>query len=210
MSGYAHETKIGTRIEASLSSTTGTKTSGSLPGVAVIAAGGDVLTQAQWLLDRGAAEVFILPTQPQDADTKPQRVLIHWTGDAARRGTLAVAASVLRHVPAEAMYLGILPESTPETQRPSGMRELLDARSEAQAIHGLDMRTELRFGDVADELQRQLLQVDEETETTTPQMLILGITDPKELTREFAACSLPPNIRRIDRQPSPRADARRR
>jgi sulfate transport system ATP-binding protein len=180
------KTKIGTRIEASLSSATASKTSGSLPGVAVVAAGGDVLTQTQWLLDRGAGEVFILPTQPQDIDTKPQRVLIHWTGDEARRGTLAVAASVLRHVPAEAMYLGILPESTPETQRPSGMRELLDARSEAQAIHGLDMRTELRFGDVAGELQRQLLHVDEETETTTPQMLILGITDPKELTREFA------------------------
>ena len=33
-----------------------------------------------------------------------------------------------------------------------GMRELLDARSEAQAAHGLDMRTELHFGDVAQEL----------------------------------------------------------
>ena len=39
------------------------------------------------------------------------RVLIHWTDEAARRATLAVSASLLRHVPAEAVYLGIVPES---------------------------------------------------------------------------------------------------
>jgi sulfate transport system ATP-binding protein len=181
------KTKITTRIEPSINVANGKRTATALSGVAVISASDDVLTQAQWLLDHGAGEIFVLPTSEREADVKPQRVLIHWTGDAARRGTLAVAASVLRHVPAEAMYLGILPENTPESQRPSGMRELLDARSEAQAIHGLDMRTELRFGAVAGELQRQLLQVDADTEVATPQMLILGITHPGELTRDFAS-----------------------
>ena len=37
----------------------------------------------------------------------PQRVLIHWTDDAARSATLGVSASVLRHVSAEAVYVGI-------------------------------------------------------------------------------------------------------
>jgi len=175
------KTKISTRVEPQLGLEASTTVT-SLPGVAVISGENDALSQTQWLLDRGAAEVFILPSN----SVKPQRVLIHWTDDAARRGTLAVAASVLRHVPAEAMYLGILPDSTPETQRPSGMRELLDARSEAQAMHGLDMRTELRFGNVAQELKRQLTQADEDTDEVPPQMLILGITDPKQLTRDFS------------------------
>ena len=47
------------------------------------------------------------------------------------------------------------------------MRALLDARSEAQAAHGLEMRTELRFGDVAQELARRLGEA-------PGQMLILG------------------------------------
>ena len=99
-----------------------------------------------------------------------QRVLIHWLDDEARRPTLAVAASVLRHVAAEAVYVGIMPQTAAESQRPFGVRTLLDARSEAQAVHGLEMRTELRFGVAAEELQRQLSE-------TPDQMLILGVSD---------------------------------
>jgi hypothetical protein len=54
------------------------------------------------------------------------------------------------------------------------MRALLDARSEAQAVHGLEMRTELRFGDVSNELARQLGE-------SPGQMLILGIHGYSEL-----------------------------
>ena len=69
------------------------------------------------------------------------------------------------------MYVGILPEGRGgDAQRPLGVRTLLDARSEAQAVHGLEMRTELRFGAAADELQRQLSEA-------LDQMLILGISD---------------------------------
>ena len=85
---------------------------------------------------------------PQNAQP-PQRVLIHWADEAVRSATLAVSASVLRHVSAEAVYVGIMPQQTPTAKRPHGMRALLDARSEAQAVHGLEMRTELRFGDVS-------------------------------------------------------------
>jgi sulfate transport system ATP-binding protein len=42
------------------------------------------------------------------------------------------------------------------------------------------MRTELRFGSAADELQRQLSE-------SMDQMLILGISDLNQLTREFAS-----------------------
>ncbi len=108
----------------------------------------------------------------------PQRVLIHWADDAARRATLAVAASLLRHVPAEALCLNILPVGTSEKQRHQGMFNLLDARSEGQAVHRLDVRTELRFGDAATELQREL-------SAPGGHMLILGVTDPADLEQRF-------------------------
>jgi hypothetical protein len=60
------------------------------------------------------------------------------------------------------------------------MRELLDARSEAQASHGLDMRTELHFGDVAQELTRRLAEA-------PAQMLIVGVTELKHFAAAFRA-----------------------
>ena len=71
------------------------------------------------------------------------------------------------------------PHDSTDGQRPSGVRTLLDARSEAQAVHGLEMRTELRFGVAADELQRQL-------DETPDQMLILGVSDLSQLRDQFA------------------------
>ncbi len=109
----------------------------------------------------------------------PQRVLIHWADEAARAATLAVSASLLRHVSAEAVYVDVRPEGTPETERPQGMRALLDARSEAQAVHGLEMRTELRFGDVTSELVRRLSE-------SADQLLILGVSEIKGLEDRFA------------------------
>jgi hypothetical protein len=57
---------------------------------------------------------------------------------------------------------------------------LLDARSEAQAVHGLEIRTELGFGDVAEELTRRLIELPN-------QLLILGVSDIGVLTQRFAA-----------------------
>jgi hypothetical protein len=58
------------------------------------------------------------------------------------------------------------------------MRALLDARSEAQAEHGLEMRTELHFGNVANELARQLGE-------SADQLLILGVSDIAGLMERF-------------------------
>ena len=146
----------------------------AFPGTTVIASQPDVAHQAEWLLKRGADEVLILPGNA----TPPQRVLIHWADEAVRSATLAVSASVLRHVSAEAVYIGIMPDMTPTAQRPHGVRALLDARSEAQAVHGLEMRTELRFGDVAHELTRQLGEA-------PGQMLILGVCQVGRLVEHF-------------------------
>jgi nucleotide-binding universal stress UspA family protein len=78
-----------------------------------------------------------------------------------------VAASLLRHVPAEAIYLGIHPVMSSESERAAQLRDLLDVRSAALAEHGLDMRTELRPGAVPVELQRELAAYEQS-------MLVIG------------------------------------
>ncbi len=173
-------TRMKTRISARLEPMLGVPSAkhsgedGAFPGTTVIASQPDASHQAEWLLKRGADEVLILPNNA----SPPQKVLIHWADEPVRSATLAVSASVLRHVSAEAVYVGIMPDVTPTAQRPHGMRALLDARSEAQAVHGLEMRTELRFGDVAHELARQLSE-------TPGQMLILGVCEISRLVERF-------------------------
>jgi len=147
---------------------------GEFFGTTVIAAESDNTLRAEWLLRRGVKDLLVLPSHA----APPQRVLIHWMADAARSATLAVSASVLRHVPAEAVYVGIFPGRGDSERHSHGMRELLDARSEAQAAHGLEMRTELHFGDVGKELTRRLAEA-------PAQMLIVGISELQHFAEAF-------------------------
>ncbi len=121
------------------------------PGMPVLAAGPGSATTALWNLSHGANQVFVLPV----GATLPSRVVVLSAGEAGS-GLLGVAASLLRHLPAESILLAIHDASTPERERASRLRLLLDARSAARADHGLDLRTELRFGDIDVELEREL------------------------------------------------------
>jgi len=170
------KTRIATRVEPQLGEA-GAPCQGenTFVGTTVIAAGAHAAARAEWLLRRGARDLLVLP----DGARAPQRVLIHWIGEAARSATLAVSASVLRHLAAEAVYLGIFAPGAGEPP-PQGMRELLDARSEAQATHGLEIRTELHFGDSAAELGRRLGD-------SPGQMLILGLGQLGEFAQRFGA-----------------------
>jgi sulfate/thiosulfate transport system ATP-binding protein len=171
------KTRIAVRIEPALGvAEEPCQAQGEFFGTTVIAAAGDNVGRAEWLLRRGVKDLLVLPAHA----VPPQRVLIHWISEAARSATLAVSASVLRHVPAEAVYVGIFPgDSDSDSERHShGMRELLDARSEAQAAHGLEMRTELHFGDVAEELTRRLAEA-------PAQMLILGVGELRQFVDSF-------------------------
>jgi len=140
------------------------------PGMPAVATGPGSAQAAEWQLRHGAGQLLCVPpTAPL-----PTRVVIHTLDAGAVRATVPVAASLLRHVAAEAVYLGIHPASSSETDRAARMRDLLDTRSAALAEHGLDMRTELRFGETGDELQRELAL----SETA---MLILGTSDPDRI-----------------------------
>jgi sulfate/thiosulfate transport system ATP-binding protein len=171
----------------------------SLPGTSVIAARGNVLADANWLLERAVVEILILPERPPPL----QRVLIHWTGEAARRATLAVAASVLRHLAAEAVYVDVLPDQTSAPERSSGIRALLDARSEARAAHGLEIRTELRFGVAAQQLTQRL-------DESPGQMLIIGIASASQLGNELGALLMQPRWPVLLVHPEREAPAHRR
>ncbi len=169
------QTRLSAQVEPELASNLATP--GDAPaGVAVVAAGPDCPAKVRQLLARGVTPILCLP---EDA-TAPGRVIVHFAGQVARRSTLAVTASLLRHVPAEAVFLGILPRESPERTRTAGVRQLLDVRSEAQAGHGLDVRTELRLGDRIEELLREL-------EAQPCQMLILGLPEPGLLPESFEA-----------------------
>jgi ABC-type Fe3+/spermidine/putrescine transport system ATPase subunit len=128
-----------------------TRTASAPPGMPVLAAGPGAAGTALWNLAHGASQVFVLPYGAE----LPARIVV-LPGAEAGVGALGVAASLLRHVPAESVLLAIHEAETPERERASHLRVLLDARSKALLDHGLDLRTELRFGDPDAELAREL------------------------------------------------------
>jgi sulfate transport system ATP-binding protein len=149
------------------------------PGMPVIATGPGSTDAARWHLQHGAVQLMCVPP----TETLPDHVVIHTIDAESRRATLAVAASLLRHVPAEAIYLGIPAATSPENERAAQMRDLLDVRSAALSEHGLDMRTELRPGDVAEELQREFA-------SHAHGMVVLGTADPATIPWEWLATVL--------------------
>jgi hypothetical protein len=136
------QTRIAARIETGLGAPEPGPASDSIVGVSVIATGPGCARQVDWLLANQAEEILCLSGRAR----APARVVIYCATPAARRATLAVAASLLRHVPAEAVYVQILPAGEAAGPSATAVRELLDVRSEAKDAHGLDVRTELRFG----------------------------------------------------------------
>jgi sulfate transport system ATP-binding protein len=170
------QTRVAARLEPGLAAGSDTPAREPVVGVSVIATGSDCAAQARWLLAQQAEEILCL----SDRQRAPARVLIYSAAPAARRETLAVAASLLRHVPAEAVYVQILPADQADRPPASAVRELLDVRSEARDAHGLDIRTELRFGTPVEALQAELGRDD-------AGMLILGLDGAAGLTAELAA-----------------------
>ncbi len=148
------QTRITTRIARSGSAP---------PGLPVLAAGAGASATALWNLAHGANQVLVLPV----GATLPARIAV-LPGAEASQAVLGVAASLLRHVPAESLLLAIHGATTPERERAARLRLLLNARSWALAEHGLDMRTELRFGDMDVELEKEL-------SVEANSMLVLGL-----------------------------------
>jgi sulfate transport system ATP-binding protein len=135
------------------------------PGLPVLGGRPGVTEEALQLLEQGATQLLVLPPQAEP----PTRILI-LPGTQSRAAAIAAAASLLRHFPAQSVLLAVHPASTPERERGSCLRELLDLRSAALGEHGLDLRTELRFGELEAEVARELA-VDPDT------LIVLGVDD---------------------------------
>ncbi len=145
-------------------------------GVAVIAGGAGAARRAAHMLATGANEVLVLP--PSDA--VPAQVGICWHGDGVRGATLAVGASLLRQLSAEAICLAAAPEGRRDSARGATLRRLLDARSEARATHGLEMRTELVAGE-------GIAPIADYIAALPAPMLVLGVTRATDVAGELAA-----------------------
>lgn len=133
------------------------------PGMPVVATGPGSASVVEDMMRHGAEQLLCLPT----GVAPPEHVVIFVQGALAQDPTLAVAASLLRHIPAEAVFLGIRPERAQDESGGTALRDLLDLRNAALARHGLDMRTELRTGDPDTELLRELVRHERS-------MLVLG------------------------------------
>jgi sulfate transport system ATP-binding protein len=139
------------------------RTASAPPGMPVLAAGSGAAAAALWNLAHGTSQVLVLPS----GAALPSRIVV-LPGAEAGVESLGVAASLLRHIPSESVLLAIHDGATPERERASCLRLLLDARSHALAEHQLDLRTELRFGDLDAELERELC-------ADPNSMLVLGL-----------------------------------
>src|ERR1700741_3498459 len=156
--------QLATRMQTRVATRT-TRAASAPPGLPIIAATPDALETALWNLRHGATQIFVLP----EGAAAPARIVI-LSDREARSPALAVAASLLRHLPSESVLLAVHDAHTPERDRAARLRELLDLRSSALAQHGLDLRTEIRFGDAQEELTRELA-----AEPNT--MLVIGLDD---------------------------------
>jgi len=152
------------------------------PGMPVLAAGPGAGATALWNLAHGTSQVLVLPAGAE----LPSRIIV-LPGAEAGVESLGVAASLLRHIPAESVLLAIHDGATPERERASCLRFLLDARTRALAEHQLDLRTELRFGDLDGELSREL-------GVNPNSMLVLGLDtlDEAETARLAGLLETPP------------------
>ncbi len=139
------------------------------------------LLEAVRLLERGAGQVLLL----RDGTAPIGQLLVYaQKSRAARESALSVAGSVLRHLPLEAT---LLVTAAKWSRRGDRYRRLLDLRSEALDRHGIDLRTELVFDDIATEISERLRT------SGSPTLLLVGLTSPATGRRllEQSASQLP-------------------
>jgi ABC-type Fe3+/spermidine/putrescine transport system ATPase subunit len=124
--------------------------SSSQLGVAVLATGPQAIPTIAAALARGTRRLLCVPP----ASVLPRRVVICTDSDAARPATLALVASVMRHLQGEATFVSVQNPSAPRADVAGSFRRLLDARAELMESHGLDIRTDVQIGELEDWLAR--------------------------------------------------------
>jgi hypothetical protein len=99
----------------------------------------------------------------------PRRLIIYCATDLLAGETMGLVASLVRNINAEATFVSILPVQATSAERMATIRQLLDTRAEARFSHGLDLRTEVRKGNVSVELTDLVSRPE-------PALLVLGVS----------------------------------
>ncbi len=155
------------------------------PGMPVIETGPGAAAAAEWLLRHGALQLLCVP--PETA--LPRHVIIHAAGDDVRDQTMAVAASLLRHVPAEAMLFGSRPLDAPEAERAGYLSLLASLRTATLGHPSVNVQAKDMPGDPESQLQQQLALLPES-------MLVLGVSNPHEFGHDRLATLLEGSLAR--------------
>jgi ABC-type Fe3+/spermidine/putrescine transport system ATPase subunit len=155
------------RAAAPASVATDIAASSSAPGglgVAVLESSADIIPLIGAAIARGTQRLLCIPPQ----SPLPRRVLICTDSDAARPSTLALVASVIRHLHTEATFVSVQSPAAARSDVTHSFRRLLDARAELLETHGLDIRTDVHIG-ALDEWLAGVALADEAT------LIVLGL-----------------------------------
>jgi sulfate transport system ATP-binding protein len=145
-------------------------------GMPVIETGPGSAAAAEWLLRHGALQLLCIPA----GSPLPRQVIIHAAGEDVREQTMAVAASLLRHVPAEATLFGSRPLEATGSERPAYLQVLTDLGHAALGQTGLRVKTQELSGDPESQLESQLGSVPDS-------MLVIGVSTPGEFAHDRLA-----------------------
>jgi len=145
-------------------------------GMPVIETGPGSAAAAEWLLRHGALQLLCIPP----GSPLPRHVIIHAAADDVREQTMAVAASLLRHVPAEATLFGSRTLEPTASDRPAYLQVLTDLRQVARGLPGVRVNTQELSGDPESQLESQLGAVPDS-------MLVIGVSTPDEFGHDRLA-----------------------
>ena len=133
-------------------------------GVVVVDSAGRTAGDIAELISEGARRLLCVSR----SNALPRRVIIYCPDEAPQGETMNLVASLVRHINAEATFVTVLRPGAGAADRTAAIRRLLDTRAGVRAGHGLDLRTEVREGDVSTELLAMVSAPD-------PALLVMGL-----------------------------------
>jgi len=142
--------QLSTSMRARIIDATASREVYAAQGVAVLASDARAIPTIAAALARGTQRLLCIPA----GAPLPRRVVICTDSDAARPAALALVASVMRHLHAEATFVSVQSPAAPRGDVAGSFRRLLDTRAELLESHGLDVRTDLQVGALDDWLAR--------------------------------------------------------
>jgi hypothetical protein len=124
---------------------------------------------------RGARRVLCIAP----GSTAPVRMLLQVGDEIPRTELLALASSVMRHLPIPVSAVTLQPAGASEAESSAAARVVQDTRSELRGAYGLDLRSERHVGDLPG-------WVGEVTREEEPTLLVLGLRGTPDLATRLA------------------------